>query len=348
MNLSKFGIEGAGRRTLVILGAGATRGAEFVDESQPTPLPPLDNDFFEQLSRMSSDSGVSSNTSDLFSFTRDEFGSEVGLSMEEFLSEVEYTDRFHTEFNIDPGPAVKRYQKALDNFHKVLPELLNDTCHQNCSYHDKLAESLRTKDCVISFNYDCLIDEAIKNNTLKRWDPATSANGASGGYGFQPVNGSRYWRDHSTGRTVENSIRLLKLHGSMNWKIADQGDVELVEDISSVSDLSNSIIPPTWFKNLETDPFKQIWKQARKEVRKARIMVVIGYSVPETDLFSRSLLKVEAGSKRKREKLDLLVLVNPDPGARQRFVDLINGGIESHTNILQFRTLQELYKLLIS
>jgi hypothetical protein len=340
MNLSEFGLEGTSRRTLVVLGAGATRGASFVDQSSPKPHPPLDMDFFQQVSRMSPERKSRSEVEKLLTFIRQNFDGEVDLSMEEFLSEVDHTDRFHKEFNIDPGPVVKKYQKALNRFHKILPEILNSTCSKECEYHTQLAESLRTKDCVMSFNYDCLIDKAIKNNTLKRWDPE------EGGYGFIPSDGNEYWRDHSKGRVVENTIRLLKVHGSMNWNRKENGDIELVQSLSDVNNLQGSIIPPTWFKDIESYPFKQIWKKAREEVRKARIIVVIGYSVPETDLFSRSLFKVEAGSKDKREKIDLVVLVNPDPQARRRFIDLINGGLEKETTILQYDTFDELNTLL--
>jgi hypothetical protein len=75
-------------------------------------------------------------------------------------------------------------------------------------------------------------------------------------------------------------------------------------------------------------------------------MIVIGYSVPPTDLFSRSLFKVEAGSKAKRERLDLAVLVNPDKDARRRFLNLIRGGIESTTTVLEYEKLEELSRVL--
>lgn len=38
--------------TVVVLGAGATRGASFVDASKNACLPPLDADFFTQLQRV--------------------------------------------------------------------------------------------------------------------------------------------------------------------------------------------------------------------------------------------------------------------------------------------------------
>lgn len=303
-------------------------------------LPPLDLDFFQQLSRMPFSSHIQKDAERLLSFTREQFGSEVGLSMEQFLSEVEYTDRFHQEFNVDRGPIVKRYEKALGHFLAVLPEMFKRVCNEPCYYHDLMAGALHTQDCVISFNYDCVMDDALKRNAFKRWDPQKEA------YGFTPSDGTDAWRDHSEGRIVKNTIQLLKLHGSMNWNRKADEDIALEPDLQQVENLEGSIIPPTWFKNLGRYPFTNIWKEARKEVRASRILVVIGYSVPETDLFSKSLLKVEAGSKAKREKLDLLVLVNPDRDARHRFVELINGGVEPKTKILEYRNLEELCTLL--
>ena len=85
-----------------------------------------------------------------------------------------------------------------------------------------------------------------------------------------------------------------------------------------------------------------MWKRARLEVRRCKALLVIGYSVPVTDLFSRALFKAEAGSKVKREKLGFLVLANPDRVARERFVELVRGAIEPSTRILEFDGFQEL------
>lgn len=51
MNLSDFGLTGGARKTLLLLGAGASRGASFVTD-RTLVLPPLDLDFFQQLARM--------------------------------------------------------------------------------------------------------------------------------------------------------------------------------------------------------------------------------------------------------------------------------------------------------
>jgi hypothetical protein len=336
MNLKDFGVPGGKNKTLIILGAGASRGASFVKDITKV-LPPLDIDFFQHIARMT----PNKTTKDLIEFIREEYGTESGLSMEHFFSEADYTNRFHQELNIDKGPLIKKYEKALNNFYQALPKLLNITTSDACEYHSLLASLLHTRDSVISFNYDCLMDTALKNNANKRWDPGKK------GYGFDINSGSHFWRDHSRGRPVQESLKLLKMHGSLNWKKNDDDSISLVEDPKEVKDLSKSIVPPTWFKDLTIAPYNDIWKEARKQVRRSQIMVIIGYSVPATDLFSKSLLKVEAGSKIKREKLKLLILVNPDEAARSRFINLIKDGLELSTTILEYNTFEELHKVLI-
>ena len=334
MNLNSFGLSGGRRKTLVILGAGASRGASFVTD-QTGVLPPLDLDFFQQLARMD----YSKDSRRLLEFIRSEYGHEIGLSMEKFFSEADYTNRFHQELNVDRGPFVKRYQRALDNFMCVLPKILAETTSKECEHHKRLASLLHVQDCIISFNYDCLIDSALRDCASNRWDPDKE------GYGFAITGGGQNWKEHKQGRPPQKSIRLLKMHGSTNWEMT-HSSISLANKVSDIKTLEDSIIPPTWFKNLTAYPFGDIWKAARKEIRTSRVMIVVGYSVPETDLFSRSLFKVEAGSKMKREKLDLLILVNPDQGSRRLFIELVREGLEPSTRILEYQTLENLSTVL--
>jgi hypothetical protein len=80
MDMRAFGVDEGQRKTLVVLGAGASRGASFVlDRSRP--LPPLDLDFFQQISRISS----SDASRRLLEFVRSEYSDELSLSMERFF-----------------------------------------------------------------------------------------------------------------------------------------------------------------------------------------------------------------------------------------------------------------------
>ncbi len=50
------------------------------------------------------------------------------------------------------------------------------------------------------------------------------------------------------------------------------------------------IVPPTWSKTEYHPVLASVWAQAAKEISEAKYIYVIGYSLPETDLFFRHLL----------------------------------------------------------
>lgn len=330
MDLSVWG--GAERRkALIVLGAGASFGAQLGGGSFGA-RPPLDLGFFSELQKLSPTSEIEG----LLEFVRQEFGPGLRLSMEEFFSQVEYTERFHQELKIDPGPRIKKYRRALDRFYAVLPQLFAAAIgDRTCPLHGQIAARLFVDDVVLSFNYDCLIDAALRDHANRRWDPERR------GYGFEVEGGGAAWRRHTgKGAPFKSSVTLLKPHGSFNWRRSRRGTVTLEGQPYSIASARDRIIPPTWFKRLADNPFAEVWKRARAEIRACRALVVVGYSVPATDLFSRALFKAEVGAKEHRASLEFLVLVNPDSGARARFADLVSGGIEARTRILEFETLE--------
>jgi len=92
MKLKELGLHGGQRKTLVILGAGAPRGASFV-KSRTGVLPPLDLDFFQQAARINGNDSAEW----LLGFVREEYPNEFRLSMEQFFSEADYANRYHSE-----------------------------------------------------------------------------------------------------------------------------------------------------------------------------------------------------------------------------------------------------------
>lgn len=329
MKLEHFGLKGGQRKSLIILGAGASRGASFV-KKRTGILPPLDLDFFQQVARLNDCKSAER----LVEFVRAEYPNELRLSMEQFFSEADYTNRFHSELSIDKGPRVKRYERALSDFLVVIAKVLSASTQGACNYHERIAELLSADDSILSFNYDCIMDGALKTKGGNRWEPGRM------GYGVDVAGAVDEWRTPTKGKPPHGSIQLLKMHGSLNWDTS--GGTIALRKSAAPETAEGSIIPPSWFKSLTSDPYATIWRKARTAVRSARIVVVVGYSVPVTDLFSQSLLKVEAGSKGKREKLDALVLVNPDRDARRRFLDIVRNGLESGTRVLEYESLDVL------
>ena len=320
-------------KTCIVLGAGASRGASFVRGARRV-RPPLDCDFFSELQRLKQTNEVRS----LLRFVRNQFGIGLTLSMENFFSQIESMSSFHEDIKIDRGPIIRRYQKAGEWFYRSLPILFKESIDDNsCEYHKDLVQNLQAGDVIFSFNYDCLIDAALRDKGQNNWN-------AKRGYGFEVNQGHLFWQKKARG----GGIKLLKMHGSLHWKIKNDpkksGEklVDLLEKPYDIESAEKKIIPPTWFKSLGEKPYKNVWRSARKEIRGCRALIVIGYSLPVTDLFSHALFKADVRSKIKQEKLKFLVLVNPDKFARRRFVDLVEHRIEATTRILEFDCLKEL------
>jgi hypothetical protein len=276
MNIPKLGI--AYKKGTVILGAGATRGASCFEGKLLTP--PLDADFFarvQALDLLKEDAQIQ----DLLDFVRSEFDPAMGMPMERFFTQVEALDDFHDTARINRGPRVQRYRRILDNYTATLAAIFDRlgkhagiTGALRCDYHEALAAMLEhgnnnvPNDVILSFNYDCLMDEALKAKANKRWDAAR-------GYGCNVTAGADAWHNHGgPGPHATFSIQLLKLHGSLNWKratpaaaqTAPPDTIELrVNPYETANRSRLEIVPPVWNKAVGEDPvLTEVWKNARQ------------------------------------------------------------------------------------
>lgn len=148
---------------------------------------------------------------------------------------------------------------------------------------------------------------------------------------------------------------LLKLHGSINWgRIKKRGIVPLDVGEASFNIMSHTthvlynlgtrlgnrkidgisfdgppiIVPPTWNKNSYHGQIANVWAAATRELALAENIIVIGYSLPETDSFFRYLYALGSQSSA---RLRNFIVINPDNsgGVEGRFRELIGKGIES-------------------
>jgi hypothetical protein len=317
--------------TVVVLGAGASRGASFA-----TPggiQPPLDADFFSQV-QMLTDSFLNKADRQLLEFIREEFGL-VGLpTLETFFTQVEAVDRFHHDFNIQ-GRVSGKFGSHLTTLRRLIPRVFGEALAGNtCRWHGRLASALRASDSVLSFNYDCLMDTALQSEGGKRWKVET-------GYGFEVEGRLDLWGSPpGIGAPYKDPIKLLKPHGSLNWSLdQDHHRVSLVEPYDSST--QSSIVPPTWSKSEVAEwPWQNVWRESRRALSKARLMVVVGYSVPITDQLSQALLRADVN------QLQAVVIVNPDVEARRRVHDLLASALTKSSTVVELGTFQELAEAL--
>lgn len=347
MRIDKLGVS---KRAVVILGAGASRGAKCFEASL---LPaPLDADFFAIMQRVQHKDAT---LGQFLEFLRTEFGDDARPRMEELFTQLEALEEFHTTLKVARGPRVRRYGEQLTRFAEITAAFfrhlfLEDSgAHRRCEYHESLAKALNAADTVISFNYDCLMDSALAAHSGGSWS-------ATDGYGLNIVSGAQHWdsKRPRRGKRPAQPIRLLKLHGSLNWDRsapisgAAPGSIGLRQDPYEVTARNrDEIVPPVWAKTIGGDAvFRELWKEARRVLPTGPVLVVVGYSVPPTDLLSQALIRVASAERAKNQKLSHLIVVNPDARARGQLIDLVKAGLSRDTTTVELGGVCELSQLL--
>ncbi len=345
----RIGRIGFNRKTVLILGAGATRGASFVTDSKGA-LPPLDSDFFTQAQRLST-AKPRELVTELIKDVVGTFGSNFTFTMEGYLTRLEQLSHVLDDYRFRGRPPTNKYRRMRADFLQVVAALLDEAIGRDpkCDYHARLVGVLSSGDAVLSLNYDWLIDHALKTHGSGKWDPRT-------GYGVPMYvkgtrgAGTRYWAcvdENGQPKYAEKSVLLLKLHGSMNWFPVppDRNPPRLAlrkRWWHQNGNLKFEIAPPEWNKPTRSGVYVPVWRRAREILRDAKGLVFIGYSLPETDLPVQALLTVGRNPK----PLELLVTVNPDQEARHRIRAVLQRRLGDKTRVLSFEKLEDFDKFL--
>lgn len=146
----------------------------------------------------------------------------------------------------------------------------------------------------ITFNYDTLLEESL--------------NGLDVPY-------SLGFSSHSSERSNAR-VKVLKLHGSIDWAVPKRArtSIQVFENYRSIieADLTPQLVPPTWKKD-SRGVFNEIWNESLKALSNATRVVVIGFSIPHTDLHFKYLL---AAGLQDNFSLREIVFVNPGDGLK--------------------------------
>jgi hypothetical protein len=150
---------------------------------------------------------------------------------------------------------------------------------------------------------------------------------------------------YATPNDLYETIRVLKLHGSINWWKSSEthwmgqvrGDdinpslrasVESnIHWLTGANPTSGSwlndpvIVPPMLYKRFEELPLPQIWSEARSALATCRRLIIVGYSFPPTDFRTKRLF-LEAFCDTSR--LEEVLVVNPTINSEQTVGDLTN------------------------
>lgn len=202
------------------------------------------------------------------------------------------------------------FLKAADSYDQLAMTL----CEQSTKRVDSSYPT------VITFNYDIALDFALQANAIEI--------------------------DYGMGtKSPLDRLKLLKLHGSLNWARLESGDVTtldlatvlrnaqlprgmrpVVVDLSpylkhaGAEDGLPFIVPPTWNKWGEQNRIRRVWAEAAEALKTAEYIAVVGYSLPRTDQFFRYLFAL--GVMGETRIKDVLV-VDPNRKVQARFKGLL-------------------------
>ena len=181
---------------------------------------------------------------------------------------------------------------------------------------------------VISLNYDTLLEAAVTTHSL--WDGGIGRK-IDAGYILQntPPNPAYTGMWDLRASLIEDTFRLIKLHGSLDWFWVSQdptglsllrrdslsrfGSPASVDATTRARELQGRepfIVPPATAKSeyYRVPVMRLLWTQALEALREARRVFLVGYSLPPADPVILGLLRDAF-----RDRVPELWVVNPSP-----------------------------------
>lgn len=257
---------------------------------------------------------------------QDDLNSVVFPTFEEALGMLELARNRQEAFKGFYSNANKNnIDHIIEDLIYLMAEVLKETLTISNKYHMKLIDHLKhggllSQCCFVSLNYDILIDNAL----------ITARDVCDMDYGVDFMNfeyKSRYDYENWDRPNYKRSVKLLKLHGSLNWlycpvcnkiKITPKSKtvVKLAyieKDEECRCDICKGrfapiLIPPTYYKNMANYYIASIWAQAEQAIMGCEKILFCGYSLPDADMHIKYLLK--RGMMNRNYEAPNIVIIN--------------------------------------
>lgn len=244
-------------------------------------------------------------------------------SVEEVLGMIDLAmnkrDNINKNFNFASLPKIRT--EFILGMAKIISDELEKNNNTNNTYHNQLIDRLKVRKIImdttfITTNYDILIDNALcdLNNAKNKED------GISLDYGIDFTN---FDEENDWERPGENSVKLFKLHGSLNWLYCptcntlkltqyQKGIIKLITEPNSSACQCKScntssdsvIIAPTYLKDMSNLYLNIVWKKAEEALSQSEIIIFCGYSFPDADFHVKYMLKrAQLSSKANLKKV---------------------------------------------
>jgi hypothetical protein len=340
------------RPIVLIFGAGASRGG--LDEATGVP-PPVDKDFFDIASQLVGH-GTPKLAKKVLNDVWQLYKRTTGVGLETYYRDLEtraIIGEFAKTAN-QPKDWHKRREELEELIRRVYVHTTVEDAHsptvrpKTSAIHKHILEELKPKDTIITFNYDLVIEESF--SSAKLWNPVD-------GYGIQTSGKTKGWAKRwlhdKNYKNKESKISLLKLHGSLNWESYPNGMAIRLKPKPYLVSTRNgktrfekiSILAPGWNKPIHKNPYKKFWREARLQLEKCKTLIILGYSLPETDLLAQSLLAEVVRTRAARKTfIKQLYLADHNELVKERFIKLFTPALGPHGKVFKYYDVNEFDK----
>jgi hypothetical protein len=309
-----------------VLGAGASRAVSYARTRDV--LSPLDRDFFDLLQRLEpqeKDEGAVEWVLESMAT----FPFEYRRSLEKAFYTLHLRSYLRRKLS---GADTSEEEAVVSQFARAVVALLRKAHGTNtCDNHKYALQGLDSCDAVMSFNYDLVVERALRVH-------AEAIRVA-----FSPAI---YCLERSD-EPVQRFLKILKLHGSVNWDLNNkQFKVRTAawddfDDTPGYRGYSGEgtrfpIFLPFWDKQVTREPWLTPWQKAHKQLVETKYVIVWGFSLPTTDVKARELFTIsipDGGANRR------LCVIDPSQATRDRWRELLpNAQYWEYDSIKSFRS----------
>lgn len=343
-----------GKSTTVLMGAGATRGAlRGFNQAGSRIVAPLNGDFLSVIKRFVKAQDNKSLSDSLTRLT-DFLINNIGLpksgndpTMEDIFSYIYASKDFPSVYARDRGRKPKSLREINDFLtlsSRLFAAVETSAAQTDSTNHYRtLVRSLEKNDTLITLNYETVLDCALAQ---AGWDSRT-------GYGFT-LSGRNCYLGYKNGLAKPStpSIRLLKLHGSLNWylKTRKTDDLGILftkkpkkirspesPRTNEIAGYIRQIIPPIYGKFFAHDFWKSLWSQAFKSLTTCDELVVIGCSLVPSDFHLWTFIgRVKTARRAASKPFNRVVVVDPSEKIPQKYKHVLRGCADSFEHISTF------------
>lgn len=342
---------GKPRKTVFILGAGATRGAvPHVVVNRKRLRPPLNGDFFGVVGTFArardGDRAVSARYHRLSAALKDEFPTRGRwpLPMETAFSLLYVSKDFPGIYARGRGRQRRAGTRTeIEDFLRLTFGVLDAIGEgaKRDNLYSALVRGLGPSDCVITLNYDTVLDQALIRDG---WRPER-------GYALRGGSDKVVWKIRKPPASANlSAVRLLKLHGSLNWLVkGSYARIQHVFDAKTSkilirnappkkerAEFIRQIIPPIYGKFFNHPQWQALWERAYRAIIDAEAIVVVGCSLVETDFHLTGMLGHAVRERKKlRRSFDYAVFVDRTK-VRHKWQRLLKGNVRNRVGFPNF------------